>query len=117
MLDEGGGNGTINRIVKFGTTAGKAVAQYAYEMRRSGQGQAISTLIRWPHSATSPRRSARPGLMRDPPRSPAAQSVFDTVDRSLRDWGLALAVAATVLLLDEARKYLRKRFRAHDSGR
>ena len=61
--------------------------------------------------------SARPGLMRDPPRSPAAQSIFDTVDRSLRDWGLALAVAATVLLLDEARKYLGKRFRAHDSGR
>ncbi|WP_413925937.1 cation-translocating P-type ATPase [Candidatus Accumulibacter phosphatis] len=46
-----------------------------------------------------------------------AQSVFDTVDLSLRDWGLAVAVAATVLFLDEARKSLGKRFRARDSGR
>ena len=45
MLDEGGGNGTINRIVKFDTTTGKAVAQDAYEMRRSGQGQGISALV------------------------------------------------------------------------
>lgn len=45
MLDEGGGNGTINRIVKFDTTTGKAVAQYAYEMKRSGQGQGISALV------------------------------------------------------------------------
>ncbi len=44
-----------------------------------------------------------------------AQSIFDTVDLSLRDWGLA--VAATVLFLDEARKYLGKRFHAHASGR
>jgi len=46
-----------------------------------------------------------------------AQSVFDTVDLSLRDWGLAVAVAATVLFLDEARKCLGKRFHARDSGR
>ena len=44
-----------------------------------------------------------------------AQRIFDTVDLSLRDWGLA--VAATVLFLDEARKYLGKRFHAHASGR
>jgi ABC-type sulfate/molybdate transport systems ATPase subunit len=30
---------------------------------------------------------------------------------------VAVAVAATVLFLDEARKYLGKRFRAHASGR
>jgi hypothetical protein len=42
---------------------------------------------------------------------------IDTVDLSLRDWGLAVAVAASVLFLDEARKYLGRRFRAHDSGR
>ncbi len=36
-----------------------------------------------------------------------AQSVFDSVDLTLNDWGLALAVASSVLLLDEARKLLR----------
>ncbi|WP_300451428.1 cation-translocating P-type ATPase [Accumulibacter sp.] len=46
-----------------------------------------------------------------------AQAIFDTVDLSLRDWGLAVAVAATVLWLDEACKVLGKRFRARDSGR
>lgn len=45
MLDEGGASGKINRIVKFDTTTGKAVAQYAYEMKRSGQGQGISALV------------------------------------------------------------------------
>ena len=44
-LDEGGGNGSINRIVKFDTATGNAVAQYAYEMKRSGQGQGISALV------------------------------------------------------------------------
>jgi hypothetical protein len=42
MLDEGGGNGIHNRIVKFDNATGNAVAQYAYEMKRSGQGQGIS---------------------------------------------------------------------------
>jgi hypothetical protein len=45
MLDEGGGNGSINRIVKFDTATGNAVAQYAYQMKRSGQGQGISSLV------------------------------------------------------------------------
>ncbi|AMK75133.1 MULTISPECIES: esterase-like activity of phytase family protein [Methylomonas] len=45
MLDEGGGNGAVNRIVKFDTATGQAVAQYAYEMKRSGQGQGISALV------------------------------------------------------------------------
>lgn len=49
MLDEGGGSGSINRIVKFdlgsGATGGTAVAQYAYQMKRSGQGQGISSLV------------------------------------------------------------------------
>jgi hypothetical protein len=45
MLDEGGGNGKVNRIVKFDTATGEAVAQYAYEMKRSGQGQGISALV------------------------------------------------------------------------
>ena len=45
MLDEGGGNGSVNRIVKFDTSTGEAVAQYAYQMKRSGQGQGISALV------------------------------------------------------------------------
>ena len=35
-----------------------------------------------------------------------AQAVFNTVDLTLKDWALAVAVAASVLLLDEARKFL-----------
>ncbi len=45
MLDEGAGNGTVSRIVKFDTTTGEAVAQYAYQMKRSGQGQGTSALV------------------------------------------------------------------------
>jgi len=44
-LDEGAGNGSVNRIVKFDTVTGDAVAQYAYQMKRSGQGQGISALV------------------------------------------------------------------------
>ena len=44
-LDEGGGNGSISRIVKFDTGSGEAVAQYAYQMKRSGQGQGTSSLV------------------------------------------------------------------------
>lgn len=45
MLDEGGSRGKLNRIVKFDYATGKALAQYAYEMKRSGQGQGISALM------------------------------------------------------------------------
>jgi hypothetical protein len=45
MLDEGGGNGSVSRIVKFDTETGEAVAQYAYQMKRSGQGQGVSALV------------------------------------------------------------------------
>ena len=45
MLDEGGGDGRYARIVKFDTATGQAVAQYAYLMDRSGQGQGISSLV------------------------------------------------------------------------
>ncbi|MCM8627241.1 cation-translocating P-type ATPase [Accumulibacter sp.] len=37
-----------------------------------------------------------------------AQAVFDTVDLSLQDWGLAAAIAASVLLLDEALKLVQR---------
>lgn len=45
LLDEGGGSGSVSRIVKFDTATGKAVAQYAYQMDRSGQGQGVSALV------------------------------------------------------------------------
>jgi hypothetical protein len=46
MLDEGGtGSGVFTRIVKFDTGTGEAVAQYAYRLDRSGQGQGISALL------------------------------------------------------------------------
>ena len=44
-LNEGGGSGIHNRIVKFDMTTGTAVAQYAYAMERADQGQGISALV------------------------------------------------------------------------
>lgn len=48
-LDEGGAaqTGSFARIVKFDTASdtGEAVAQYAYRMDRTGQGQGISSLV------------------------------------------------------------------------
>lgn len=44
-LDEGGGNGSVSRIVKFDVDTGQAVGQYAYQMKRSGQGQGTSALV------------------------------------------------------------------------
>lgn len=47
MLDDGGASqtGSFARIVKFETASGNAVAQYAYRMDRTGQGQGISALV------------------------------------------------------------------------
>jgi len=45
MLDEGAGNGVFNRIVKFDSATGQAVAQYAYKMEGSNQGRGISALV------------------------------------------------------------------------
>jgi len=45
MLDEGGGSGSVSRIVKFDTSTGEAVAQYAYQMKRANQGQGTSALV------------------------------------------------------------------------
>jgi hypothetical protein len=45
MLDEGGGSGVYNRIVKFSYLTGRAVAQYAYKMEGSSQGRGISALV------------------------------------------------------------------------
>lgn len=45
MVDEGGGNGFCNRIVKFDTVTATAVAQYAYKMEAASQGRGISALV------------------------------------------------------------------------
>ncbi len=45
MLDEGAGNGTITRIVKFDTTTGLAVGQYAYQLETAAQGRGVSALV------------------------------------------------------------------------
>ena len=45
MLDEGGGNGEYSRIVKFDTTTGVALAQYAYRLDTATQGRGISALV------------------------------------------------------------------------
>jgi hypothetical protein len=45
MLDEGGGNGTWNRIVAFDTRTTRMLGQYAYKMEGSSQGRGISALV------------------------------------------------------------------------
>lgn len=45
MINEGASNGFCNRIVKFDTETGTAVAQYAYKMEASSQGRGISALV------------------------------------------------------------------------
>ena len=45
MVDEGAGNGFCNRIVKFDTVTGAAVAQYAYRMEAATQGRGVSALV------------------------------------------------------------------------
>jgi hypothetical protein len=45
MLDEGGSNGTVARIVKFDMATGEAVAQYAYQMDTSARGRGTSALV------------------------------------------------------------------------
>jgi hypothetical protein len=45
MLDEGGSNGTVNRIVAFDWPRGHVKAQYAYRMEGSSQGRGISALV------------------------------------------------------------------------
>ena len=45
MLDEGGSNGTVARIVKFDMATGDAVAQYAYQMDTSARGRGTSALV------------------------------------------------------------------------
>ena len=45
MLDEGAGNGQFTRIVKYDMATGEAVAQYAYQFERTGQGRGVSEIV------------------------------------------------------------------------
>lgn len=45
MLDEGGSNGAVNRIIAFDTRTARPIAQYAYRMEGSSQGRGISALV------------------------------------------------------------------------
>jgi hypothetical protein len=45
MLDEGSGDGRLNRIVAFDTRTTRVKAQYAYRMEGSDQGRGISALV------------------------------------------------------------------------
>ena len=47
---------------------------------------------------------------------PPAQAIFDTVDLSLLEWSVAIAIASTTLVLDEARKLLMCLFRRVSRG-
>ena len=76
MLDEGGGNGSIGRIVKFSTRTGRAVAQYAYQMEGSSQGRGISALVAVnDHELLVLERNNR-GLGVDAELTPANKKVF-----------------------------------------
>lgn len=76
MLDEGAGNGVFNRIVKFDTRTGRAVAQYAYRMEASSQGRGISALVALnDHEFLVLERNNR-GLGVDSELSPANKRVF-----------------------------------------
>ena len=45
-----------------------------------------------------------------------AQAIFDTVDLTATEWGIAFALASTTLLLEEARKLLVLMFRGKTTG-
>jgi hypothetical protein len=46
-----------------------------------------------------------------------AQRIFDTVDLSLNEWAVAVAVASSTLFLEEARKLLLRFFNAQQTGK
>ncbi|MBN9133372.1 MAG: esterase-like activity of phytase family protein [Nitrosospira multiformis] len=79
MLDEGGGNGVYDRIVKFDNTSGTAVAQYAYKMEGSTQGRGTSALVAInDHEFMVIERNNR-GVGVDSELTPANKKVF-TID-------------------------------------
>jgi hypothetical protein len=76
MLDEGAGNGTVNRIVKFNYLTGRAVAQYAYPMEGSSQGRGISALVALNDRELLVLERNNRGLGVDAELTPANKKVF-----------------------------------------
>jgi hypothetical protein len=76
MLDEGAGNGTVNRIVKFSALTGRAVAQYAYRMEGSSQGRGISALVALNDRELLVLERNNRGLGVDSDLTPANKKVF-----------------------------------------
>jgi hypothetical protein len=76
MLDEGGGDGVYDRIVRFDTGTGPAVAQFAYRMEGASQGRGISALAALnDHEFLVLERNNR-GLGVDAALSPPNKKVF-----------------------------------------
>jgi len=75
-LDEGGGNGAVNRIVKFSVLTGRAVAQYAYRMEGSSQGRGISALVALNDRELLVLERNNRGLGVDSELTPANKKVF-----------------------------------------
>lgn len=101
MLDEGAGNGVLNRIVKFDARSGRALAQYAYRMDGSSQGRGISALVALnDHEFLVLERNNR-GLGVDSTLAPPNKKVFridltGATDVSAIDLDAAGAVFTTV---------------------
>jgi hypothetical protein len=76
MLDEGAGNGVVNRLVKFSALTGRAVAQYAYRMEGSSQGRGISALVALNDRELLVLERNNRGLGVDAELSPANKKVF-----------------------------------------
>jgi hypothetical protein len=101
MLDEGAGNGTLNRLVKFSHLTGRAVAQYAYRMEGSSQGRGISALFALNDTELLVLERNNRGLGVDSELTPANKKVFrislkDATDVSNMDLDASGAVFTPV---------------------
>jgi hypothetical protein len=76
MLDEGGGDGVLARIVRFDASSRRALAQFAYRLEGSSQGRGISALVALnDHEFLVLERNNR-GLGVDATLTPANKKVF-----------------------------------------
>jgi hypothetical protein len=76
MLDEGGGNGVVSRIVAFDTRTRRAKAQYAYRMEGSSQGRGISALVAINEDEFLVLERNNRGLGVDAEQAPANKKVY-----------------------------------------
>ncbi len=76
MLDEGGSNGTVNRIVAFDAKTRRAKAQFAYRMEGSSQGRGISALVAINEHVFLVLERNNRGIGVDSEQTPANKKVF-----------------------------------------